>query len=84
MTTEAPKPGSEDEFYRTFGELMFSQRKKMGLSQEKAADLIGTSQASICRMELGNMHSDIFELIKIAYHLEINLFSVLGKAIKNG
>lgn len=48
-------------------------RKKIGLSQEELADLVGTSQSAISNYENGNRKLNIETAQKIAIALEISL-----------
>jgi transcriptional regulator with XRE-family HTH domain len=51
-------------------------RKELGIDQKKAADLIGTSQSYISKVETGQLRIDVFQLKKFSniYKKNIDFF----------
>ena len=53
-------------------------RKKKGISQTKLAELVGTKQSAIARIESGNYNPSLQFLDKIAVALGVNVTLRLG------
>lgn len=61
---------NERDVLRTVGEGIASRRNKKGLTQRELADMVGTTQTSIRRMEKGQTNTSIIVLMRT--------FKVLG------
>ena len=61
---------NERDVLRTVGERIASRRNKKGLTQRRLADMVGTTQTSIRRMEKGQTNTSIIVLMRT--------FKVLG------
>ena len=57
---------------KDFGEIIASNRKKAGLSQEKLADKLGVSLQSICRYENNETIPNAEIFMKIAQALDVS------------
>lgn len=57
---------------------IIEMRQKKGLTQTELAELVGTKQASIARLESGNYNPSLKFLEKVARALEVPLVLRLG------
>jgi transcriptional regulator with XRE-family HTH domain len=64
--------GFQDKRYRRLIEQLIAARKRAGLSQERAAGLLGTHQQFISRYETGERRLDAIELIDVARALGLD------------
>tara|TARA_R110002050_G_scaffold297339_1_gene458582 strand:+ start:465 stop:749 length:285 start_codon:yes stop_codon:yes gene_type:complete len=72
--TESREEFRKDAFSFYFGEIIKSRRKKLNLSQEDLANLVGKKRTYISRVEKGeDIQLSNFALIANALNLSINL-----------
>lgn len=60
------------------GSAIRRERQAQGISQQRLADVIGTDQAVIARLEAGKHNTGIATYIKIADALGVNLAELVG------
>ncbi|MFH5211421.1 helix-turn-helix domain-containing protein [Antrihabitans spumae] len=77
MPTPAKAPLSDAT--RIFGERVLARRNQLGLSQEKAAELIGLHWTYVGQVERGQRNLTLHNILKFATGLEIDA----GKLIEN-
>jgi transcriptional regulator with XRE-family HTH domain len=65
-----------DELYITIGQLIRRRRENRGLPQQKVADEIGLSRASVTNIEAGRQRIFLDQLVAICRVLEIELSDV--------
>lgn len=65
------------------GKRIKQAREQAGFTQEKLAELIGTSRAAIARYELGEIEPKLRNLIAIAQCLSVTTDWLLGNVEKN-
>jgi len=72
------------EMISEFGELLRTLRHRKGLSQKKLSKLVGVSQASILRMERGDVEKPTAQVIeRLANVLDIDIHALIKAAIPN-
>lgn len=84
-----PRLRHHDEFsdvYRAFGERIAQERSRRSLSQRELAELTGTTQSAIARLEGGSRAPRLDTLLRIANALDCELELELRPrtAIKGG
>jgi len=67
---------ADREGFREIARLLIKYRMDKGLSQEKLAELVGTSNSQISRIESGRHRTNLDTLSRIAHALELRM--VLG------
>ena len=60
-------------FFAQIAEQVAAQRKALGLSQKEMAELTGTTQSAIARLESGGRPPRIDTLLKLAHALDCEL-----------
>ena len=71
-----PRLRHRDEFgdvYRAFGERIAQERAKRSLSQRELAELTGTTQSAIARLEGGSRAPRLDTLLRVAHALDCAL-----------
>jgi transcriptional regulator with XRE-family HTH domain len=63
--------------------LMGGERKRLGLSKNKVANLTGLNQSTVSRLENYHENPTMDSLLRVADVLEINLGDILKRAIRN-
>ena len=74
--------GAEDDgwFFARIAEQVVSRRKELGLSQTELAELCGTTQSAIARLESGGRPPRIDTLLRLAVALDSELIVELRPA----
>jgi len=78
---EAGRRWVADSFYREDGDTVRTLRLRMGWSQTRLAEALGTSQSHVARIERGTENLTIETCRKLAQALEIDL-NTLNEALK--
>jgi predicted transcriptional regulator len=65
--------GDRGWFFAAIAEKVFERRTEIGMSQRELAELVGTTQSAIARLERGGRPPRIDTLLKIAEALECEL-----------
>jgi transcriptional regulator with XRE-family HTH domain len=71
-----PRFRASDEFgdvYRAFGERIAQERARRALSQRELAELTGTTQSAVARLEGGSRAPRLDTLLRVANALDCNL-----------
>jgi transcriptional regulator with XRE-family HTH domain len=68
--------------YKELGELVRARRKKVGLSQERLADLIGLTRTSITNIEKGRQRIPLDVLFALGEALKVDPRDILPAASK--
>jgi transcriptional regulator with XRE-family HTH domain len=71
-------------FFAQIAERVADQRKSRGLSQKELAELTGTTQSAIARLESGGRPPRIDTLLRIAEALDCELIVELRPRTKRG
>jgi transcriptional regulator with XRE-family HTH domain len=72
----------QDALYKLIGEKIKISRQKLGISQDKLAEEMNLSRASIVNIEKGRQKATIHFLYKVAYVLEVKPTEILPESVK--
>lgn len=64
----------------TFHEILFQERKRLGLSQEDLAGMVNVSRQAVSKWETGDAMPDLPKLLALADALDISLDALCGRA----
>lgn len=64
------------------GQLLSQARKRLPMSQAELAQKLFKPQSFVSKFESGERRIDVFELIEICSHLDVDPRSILGEFIK--
>ena len=65
----------------SFGENLYTIRKKNGLSQEDLAEMLGVSRQAVSKWELGEGYPEVDKLLILSQKLNVSLDSLMGNDI---
>lgn len=77
-STDGHVTASASDRIAILGSAIRRERQAQGISQQRLADVIGTDQAVIARLEAGKHNTGIATYIKIADALGVNLAELVG------
>ena len=75
---------AERDGFREIAWLLIKYRMDMGLSQAKLAELVGTSNSQISRIESGRHRTNLDTLSRIAHELDLRLVLGFESTTPNG
>jgi DNA-binding XRE family transcriptional regulator len=76
--------GDEGWFFAQLSDQVVARRKELGLSQQELAELTGTTQSAVARLEAGARPPKIDTLLRIANALDCELEVTLRPRTKGG
>ena len=68
---------------RTIGEIIKTERKKAGFTQQELADLMGVSKSCVSRWEKDSRTASIEDLAKLSTCLGVNLLRIITEEFEH-
>ncbi len=73
---------TESELYEELGRLVRQHRERLGMSQEKLAEAIELSRASVANIETGRQRIPLHHLYRLARALKVEAGALLPRATR--